>query len=81
MAALAVALGTTLAACEDKTGAVPIFGGGFFAAVTADEPLRRELEDFVEAAGSGRPPGVTAQAGRDALALATRIAEEMEAAL
>ena len=49
--------------------------------VTADEPLRRELEDFVEAAGSGRPPGVTAQAGRDALALATRIAEEMEAAL
>ena len=49
--------------------------------VTTDEPLRRELEDFVEAARNGRPPGVPAQAGRDALALATRIAEEMEAAL
>ena len=49
--------------------------------VVADEPLRRELEDFVEAARTGRPPGVPAQAGRDALALATRIAEEMEAAL
>ncbi len=45
------------------------------------EPLRRELEDFVDAARTGRPAGVPAQAGRDALALATKIAEEMEAAL
>src|SRR6185436_14138547 len=49
--------------------------------VPKDEPLRRELVDFVEAALTGRPPGVTAQAGRAALALATRIAGEMEAAL
>jgi predicted dehydrogenase len=49
--------------------------------VPKDEPLRRELVDFVEAARTGRPPGVTAQAGRAALALATRIAEEMEATI
>src|SRR5688572_4078287 len=46
--------------------------------VVRDEPLRRELDDFVAAARAGRPPGVPAQAGRDALALATRIAEHME---
>ena len=49
--------------------------------VAKDEPLRRELVDFVEAARTGRAPGVTAAAGRAALALATRIAEEMEAAI
>ena len=49
--------------------------------VAKDEPLRRELEDFVDAAATGRPVGVPAQAGRDALALATRIAGQMEAAL
>ena len=49
--------------------------------VTKDEPLRLELADFVDATRSGRAPTVTAQAGREALALATRIAEEMEAAL
>ena len=49
--------------------------------VAKDEPLRRELVDFVGAARTGRAPGVTAQAGRDALALATRIAEQMEAAI
>lgn len=49
--------------------------------VTKDEPLRRELVDFVEAARTGRAPGVPAAAGRDALALASRIAEQMEATL
>jgi predicted dehydrogenase len=49
--------------------------------VAKDEPLRLELADFVDAARNRRAPGVPAQAGRDALALATRIAEEMEAAL
>jgi predicted dehydrogenase len=49
--------------------------------VASDEPLRRELEDFVDAVRSGRQPGVPAAAGRAALALATRIAEQMEAAL
>jgi predicted dehydrogenase len=45
-----------------------------------DEPLRRELADFVEAVRARRPPAVTARAGRDALALATRIADVMDAA-
>jgi predicted dehydrogenase len=49
--------------------------------VARDEPLHRELVDFVEAVTGGRPPGVPARAGRDALALATRIAQQMEAAL
>jgi predicted dehydrogenase len=49
--------------------------------VVKDEPLRLELVDFVDAARRQRPPVVTARAGRNALALATRIAEEMEAAL
>jgi predicted dehydrogenase len=49
--------------------------------VARDEPLRRELDDFVDAARTGRQPGVPAHEGRAALALATRIAEEMEAAL
>ena len=43
--------------------------------IANDEPLRRELADFVEAARTGREPAVTGRAGRDALALATRIAE------
>ena len=49
--------------------------------VVGDEPLRRELHDFVAAARTGGRAGVPAQAGRAALALATRIAEQMEAAL
>ena len=47
--------------------------------VANDEPLRRELEDFVHAIRDGRAPGVTAAAGRDALTLATRVAEAMGA--
>jgi predicted dehydrogenase len=47
--------------------------------VADDEPLRRELEDFVRAVREGRAPGVTAAAGRDALALATRVAQAMSA--
>jgi len=45
--------------------------------VARDEPLHRELMDFVEAARAKTRPGVTGQDGRDALALATRIAELM----
>jgi predicted dehydrogenase len=45
--------------------------------VTNDEPLRRELADFVEAARTGRPAAVTGYDGRAALALATRVAEAM----
>ena len=46
--------------------------------VADDEPLRRELVDFVEAARTGRRPGVTGREGRDALALAARVAEKMK---
>jgi predicted dehydrogenase len=45
--------------------------------VTNEEPLRRELADFVDAVRERRSPGVTGRDGRDALALATRIAELM----
>ena len=45
--------------------------------VPDDEPLRRELVDFVEAARGRRQPGVTGREGRAALALATRVAECM----
>ena len=61
------------------TGRPTIQGGKLD--VVKDEPLRLELMDFVEAARRTREPGVTAKAGRDALALATRIADGMEAAL
>jgi len=47
--------------------------------VAKDEPLRRELDDFVQAVREGRAPGVTAAAARDALILATRVAEAMSA--
>lgn len=45
--------------------------------VARQEPLAMELADFVDAVRRGREPMVTARAGRDALALATRIAEKM----
>jgi predicted dehydrogenase len=48
--------------------------------VEQDEPLRRELADFVEAVRLGRAPRVTGQAGRDALALATRVADAIDVA-
>jgi predicted dehydrogenase len=61
-----------------KDGARPMIQGGKIA-VDNEEPLRRELEDFVDAVRSRRKPGVTGRDGRDALALATRVAETMEA--
>ena len=36
--------------------------------VAKDEPLRRELDDFVTAVRDGRAPGVTGEQGREALA-------------
>jgi predicted dehydrogenase len=44
-------------------------------AVTRDEPLRCELLDFIDAIRTGRPPRVPGEAGRRALALATRVAD------
>jgi predicted dehydrogenase len=46
--------------------------------IARDEPLRRELADFVAAVRDRRPPLVTADAGRRALALAQAIADKME---
>ncbi|HWB29373.1 MAG TPA: Gfo/Idh/MocA family oxidoreductase [Vicinamibacterales bacterium] len=46
-------------------GAVPVPHG---------EPLAKEIADFVEAIRDGRAPRVTGEAGRRALALATRVA-------
>jgi predicted dehydrogenase len=48
-------------------------------AVERDEPLRRELADFVDAVRTGRPPRVTGQAGRNALELASRVADAIAA--
>jgi len=45
--------------------------------IVSDEPLRRELADFVEAVRMRREPTVTGRDGRAALALATRVAELM----
>ncbi len=46
--------------------------------VERDEPLRRELADFLRAARTRSAPLVDGDAGRRALELATRIAEKME---
>src|SRR5688500_3379235 len=46
--------------------------------VPKDEPLRRELADFLAAVREKRPPVVDGHAGRAALELATRIADKME---
>jgi predicted dehydrogenase len=55
----------------------PVIEGGKLD-IVRDEPLRRELADFVEAVRTKRPPAVPAQAGREALILATQIADMME---
>jgi predicted dehydrogenase len=46
--------------------------------VETDEPLRRELIDFVRAARDGSSPLVDGEGGRRALALAATIADKME---
>ena len=56
----------------------PVIQGGRQEVVN-EEPLKKELEDFVDAVRTNRQPGVTGQAGRDALALATRVAEAIAA--
>ncbi len=49
--------------------------------VARDEPLRRELVDFIRAARDRTKPLVDGEAGRRALALASQIAEKMESAV
>jgi predicted dehydrogenase len=50
-------------------------------AVVNEEPLLRELADFVDAVASGRPPLVTGQEGRRALAVAQAIADKIAATI
>ena len=54
----------------------PVIEGGKLD-VVRDEPLRAELVDFVAAVRDRREPGVSGRAGRDALELATRVAQAM----
>ena len=61
-----------------RDGERPGIEGGPIA-VQREEPLRRELVDFVAAVRGGGRPRVDGPAGRRALALATEIAEKMRA--
>jgi predicted dehydrogenase len=61
-----------------QNGSRPTIQGGRLE-VQQEEPLRRELDDFVAAVRGQSAPAVSGRAGRDALALATRIAEAMAA--
>jgi predicted dehydrogenase len=58
------------------SGAVPAIEGGDLA-VENEEPLKRELADFIDAIRTRRPATVTGQDGRRALALATEIASRI----
>ena len=59
-----------------QPGGAPQIGGGKLV-VPGDEPLKGELEDFIAAVRDRRPPAVSGEAGRAALALAIRIVELM----
>jgi len=60
-----------------RDGQRPQIQGGAIP-VQVDEPLRRELADFVAAIRARRAPLVDGPAGRRALALATEVAERMK---
>jgi predicted dehydrogenase len=64
---------------ETGAGPAPAIQGGDVA-VETDEPLRLELADFADAVVSRRPPRVTGEQGRRALAVATEITDRIEAA-
>ena len=57
-------------------GAKPAIEGGLVE-VASEEPLKRELTDFVDAIAARRAPLVTGEQGRRALAIATQITERM----
>ena len=61
--------------CRLGTAAGQVIEGIYIA--PSEAHLRRELEDFVEAVRTGRPPQVTGEQGRAALALAAEIVERM----
>jgi predicted dehydrogenase len=60
-----------------QEGGRPKIEGGSLP-VEKGEPLGRELQDFVDAVRTGRPPKVTGRDGYRALQLATRVAEAIE---
>ena len=62
-----------------RNGQAPAIEGGKLE-IAREEPLKRELADFVAAIREGRPPAVTGEQGRAALALAERVVEAMEMA-
>ncbi len=57
-------------------GPKPAIEGGLVE-VASEEPLKRELTDFVEAVATRRPPLVTGEQGRRALALAQAITDKI----
>ena len=59
-----------------KDGGPPSIHGGDVE-VTSEEPLKRELADFVDAVVSHRPPAVTGEDGRRALGLAEAITRQI----
>lgn len=59
-----------------QPGAMPSIGGGKLS-VPDHEALKGELEDFIGAVRDRRPPAVSGEQGRAALALAVRIVELM----
>jgi predicted dehydrogenase len=59
-----------------RHGERPAIEGGSLP-IERDEPLRRELADFIEAIQNGRAPVVAGADGRRALQLATRVAEQI----
>jgi predicted dehydrogenase len=59
-----------------QAGALPRIDGGKLE-VSGEEPLKRELEDFVGAIRDARAPEVTGDQGRAAVKLAARIVELM----
>jgi predicted dehydrogenase len=64
---------------ERQAGRIPAIRGGRLP-VTQQEPLRLELEDFVQSVRERKEPRVGGHDGRRALALAQRIVDHMTAA-
>jgi predicted dehydrogenase len=61
---------------ERGIGPLPSINGGELP-ITSDEPLKRELVDFLDAIRQGRSPTVDGGQGRRALALAQAIVDRM----
>jgi predicted dehydrogenase len=70
--------GSGVAPVDGAQGRPSIEGGEV--QVPSEEPLKRELADFVEAIVAKRAPRVTGEAGRRALGLAQEIVDKMGAA-